>query len=109
MHERRLLLEGGMDGGIWNKFKSFLLDNYDIVFPNTTENNFLVLGTVNKDFDEFTFSAWIKFNPGFMIYPLMSYTSKSSAETIALAFYADDASRGSIKSFSGNLFGHHKG
>ncbi|XP_028405304.1 uncharacterized protein LOC114527808 [Dendronephthya gigantea] len=39
----------------------------------------------------------------------MSYSSKTSTETITLAFYADDPSGASIKSFSGNLFGHYKG
>ncbi|CAB4005769.1 Hypothetical predicted protein, partial [Paramuricea clavata] len=83
--------------------------DYDINFPNTTANNFIELGKIDMDFNEFTFTAWIKFNPGFLKYPLVSYIAKNSTEMFALAFRSDDTSWNTsgttIASFSGNLFG----
>jgi hypothetical protein len=61
------------------------------------------------DFNEFTFTAWIKFNPGFIKYPLVSYITENSTEMFALAFRSDDTSWNTsgttITAFSGNLFG----
>ena len=61
------------------------------------------------DFKEFTFTSWIKFNPGFIKYPLVSYITESSTEMFALAFHSDDTSRTTIAAFSGNLFGQDIG
>jgi hypothetical protein len=92
----------------YDQFSS-ILDDYDINFPNTTANNFIDLGTIEIDFNEFTFTAWIKFNPGFIKYPLVSYITESSTEMFALAFRSDDTSRTTIAVFSGNLFGQNVG
>ncbi|CAB3989221.1 Sushi, von Willebrand factor type A, EGF and pentraxin domain-containing 1 [Paramuricea clavata] len=81
--------------------------DYDINFPNTTANNFIDLGTIEMDFKEFTFTAWIKFNPGFTKYPLVSYIAKNTTEMFALAFRSDDTSGTTIGAFSGNLLGQH--
>ena len=98
-----------------------VLDDYRIKFPNGTVNNFIDLGTINKSFNELTFSAWIKFNPGFRHYPLVSYITQSSTEIFQLAFRSDypggtasgegsadksgDTGGETIAKFYGNLFG----
>ena len=94
-----------------------LLDDYDINFPETKGHTSIVLGTIDTDFNELTFSAWFKFNPGFITkYPFVSYVTGDSTETFALGFCSDDFNSGlgeddseqTIDIFFGNLFGQHR-
>ncbi len=90
------------------KFFFSVLDDYDIKFSKNTTKNFVDLGRTDKDVNEFTFSAWIKFNPGFMKYPLVSYISDST-EIFTLAFHLEGRGGETIGTFSGNLFGQNVG
>ena len=72
------------------------LDDYDIKFLQTsTTNNFIELGIIDKDFKEFTFSAWIKFKPGYIKYPLISYNTENTTDMVALGFRSADTGEGS--------------